>query len=456
MIQQAIATDDPVIFYEPKRRYWDKGEVDESRLARAGCSRRASSRRAPTCTVVAYGPMVKTCLQAAQAAEDEGKSLEVVDLRSLEPARPRHRRRLGREDRPAGRRPRGVDATSASAPRSRRAVTERRSTRWRRRCCASAATTCLPAQPARGGVPPRPRPRPRHRRPRARLLRQSLSRQGNSPYAGPAVPTPRSRRGPHRGRDRHLAGRQGRHREGQRHRRRGRDREVPRRAAGPVRGPRDRAARRRGRHGRGRHADHLGRDGARRADDGHGRARAGRVEPGIEGSPAARRSTRASPAAAVDEEIEEGKIGGTTSTGRTAVLVGYGVKQTEAKRRPRKAGAAAEHFRAQPRRVRPLGRRRPRRPDRAALRGRPAGGRPRAAAPVASWPSRRSASWPRTSASSLDEVDRLGRGWRHHPCRRRGPRLRRARERRRPRCRPPVRRERRAARSGSRSRACAR
>ncbi len=39
------------------------------------------------------------------------------------------------------------------------------------------------------------------------------------------------------------------------------------------------------------------------------------------------------------EEIEEGKIGGTTSTGRTAVLVGYGVKQTEAVRRPRQNSA---------------------------------------------------------------------------------------------------------------------
>jgi 2-oxoisovalerate dehydrogenase E2 component (dihydrolipoyl transacylase) len=69
----------------------------------------------------------------------------------------------------------------------------------------------------------------------------------------------------------------------------------------------------------------------------------GAVEPGIEGSPAPK--VDPSVTGAADEEIEEGKIGGTTSTGRTAVLVGYGVKQTEAKRRPRKAGAAAEaHF----------------------------------------------------------------------------------------------------------------
>ncbi len=69
----------------------------------------------------------------------------------------------------------------------------------------------------------------------------------------------------------------------------------------------------------------------------------GAVEPGIEGSPAPKVDPGVSGASDGDE-IEEGKIGGTTSTGRTAVLVGYGVKQTEAKRRPRKAGAATEHF----------------------------------------------------------------------------------------------------------------
>ena len=58
----------------------------------------------------------------------------------------------------------------------------------------------------------------------------------------------------------------------------------------------------------------------------------GAVEPGIEGSPAPKVDPGVSGASDGDE-IEEGKIGGTTSTGRTAVLVGYGVKQTEAKRR---------------------------------------------------------------------------------------------------------------------------
>ncbi len=67
------------------------------------------------------------------------------------------------------------------------------------------------------------------------------------------------------------------------------------------------------------------------------------VDDGVGGA-AAPAAPAAEPASAAtdsdDVGIEEGKIGGTTSTGRTAVLVGYGVKQTEAKRRPRKGGDA--------------------------------------------------------------------------------------------------------------------
>ncbi len=83
-IQQAIETDDPVLFYEPKRRYWDKGQVDEG-AASHGLFEAAVVKEGTDCTLVAYGPMVKTCLQAAQAAEEEGRSLEVIDLRSLSP-----------------------------------------------------------------------------------------------------------------------------------------------------------------------------------------------------------------------------------------------------------------------------------------------------------------------------------------------------------------------------------
>ncbi len=84
MIQQAIETDDPVLFYEPKRRYWDKGEVNEDAAPRALLKAQVC-REGTDATLVAYGPMVKTCLQAAEAAEAEGKSLEVIDLRTLSP-----------------------------------------------------------------------------------------------------------------------------------------------------------------------------------------------------------------------------------------------------------------------------------------------------------------------------------------------------------------------------------
>ena len=88
MIQQAIASDDPVIFFEPKRRYWEKAEVDRgATLGRrvAAAPGAGSSARASDVTVAAYGPMVKTCLEAATAAAEEGRSIEVVDLRSLSP-----------------------------------------------------------------------------------------------------------------------------------------------------------------------------------------------------------------------------------------------------------------------------------------------------------------------------------------------------------------------------------
>ncbi len=87
MIQQAIATEDPVILYEPKRRYWEKADLDESQtLADATPLHQARVvREGVDITVAAYGPMVKTAMEAATAAEEEGKSIEVVDLRSLSP-----------------------------------------------------------------------------------------------------------------------------------------------------------------------------------------------------------------------------------------------------------------------------------------------------------------------------------------------------------------------------------
>ncbi len=84
MTREAIAMDDPVILLEPKRRYWMKSDVELPVTTRP--SREAIVRREGTdVSVFAYGPMVKTALEAAEAAEEEGWSLEVVDLRSLSP-----------------------------------------------------------------------------------------------------------------------------------------------------------------------------------------------------------------------------------------------------------------------------------------------------------------------------------------------------------------------------------
>ena len=86
MIQQAIACDDPVIFLEPKRQYHaDKADLDDPAHAPTRCSPRASCAQGSDVTVLAYGPTVKTAMKAAEAAAEEGRSLEVVDLRTLSP-----------------------------------------------------------------------------------------------------------------------------------------------------------------------------------------------------------------------------------------------------------------------------------------------------------------------------------------------------------------------------------
>ncbi len=84
MIQQAIRSNDPVMFFEPKRRYWEKGELDPDATPIPLHSARVLVEGEHV-TVAAYGPMVKTAVQAAQAAAEEGTSVEVVDLRSISP-----------------------------------------------------------------------------------------------------------------------------------------------------------------------------------------------------------------------------------------------------------------------------------------------------------------------------------------------------------------------------------
>ncbi len=86
MIQQAIECDDPVIFMEPKRRYHDRAEYDTTATsAPRGLFEANVVREGTDVTLLGYGPVVKTMLESAAAAAQEGTSIEVIDLRSLSP-----------------------------------------------------------------------------------------------------------------------------------------------------------------------------------------------------------------------------------------------------------------------------------------------------------------------------------------------------------------------------------
>jgi 2-oxoisovalerate dehydrogenase E1 component beta subunit len=87
MIRQAAASNDPVMFYEPKRRYWSKGEVADSAddPAVLPLDRARVVRPGKHATLLCWGGTVATCLEAAEIAAEDGRELEVVDLRSLQP-----------------------------------------------------------------------------------------------------------------------------------------------------------------------------------------------------------------------------------------------------------------------------------------------------------------------------------------------------------------------------------
>ena len=84
LLREAIRCPDPVMFFEPKRRYWLK---EDATLPATGepFGRALVRRPGTTASLFAYGPMVRTCLDAAQAASEEGWDIEVVDLRTLVP-----------------------------------------------------------------------------------------------------------------------------------------------------------------------------------------------------------------------------------------------------------------------------------------------------------------------------------------------------------------------------------
>jgi pyruvate dehydrogenase E1 component beta subunit len=84
LLRAAIASDDPVVFLEPKKLYFAREEVDLS-AKDSGIGRAAVVREGTDATLIAYGPSVPVALEAAAAAAQEGRSLQVVDLRSIVP-----------------------------------------------------------------------------------------------------------------------------------------------------------------------------------------------------------------------------------------------------------------------------------------------------------------------------------------------------------------------------------
>jgi 2-oxoisovalerate dehydrogenase E1 component beta subunit len=84
LLRQAIACPDPVIFLEPKRRYWAK-ETAVLTTDGPAIDQAAIRRPGQDVTLIAYGGMVATALEAAEAAAGENWDVEVIDLRSLSP-----------------------------------------------------------------------------------------------------------------------------------------------------------------------------------------------------------------------------------------------------------------------------------------------------------------------------------------------------------------------------------
>lgn len=85
LLRDAVTDPDPVIFMEPKRLYWAKGDITRENRRAAGFGRAVVRREGRDATLVAYGPSVPVALEAAEAAAREGRDLEVVDLRTIVP-----------------------------------------------------------------------------------------------------------------------------------------------------------------------------------------------------------------------------------------------------------------------------------------------------------------------------------------------------------------------------------
>jgi len=84
LLRLSIDDPDPVIFLEPKSRYWSK-ETGEPTVDGAGIGRARTVRHGGSCVVIAYGAMVTRCIEAAEVLSAEGIEVSVLDLRSLVP-----------------------------------------------------------------------------------------------------------------------------------------------------------------------------------------------------------------------------------------------------------------------------------------------------------------------------------------------------------------------------------
>ncbi|GAA1557067.1 alpha-ketoacid dehydrogenase subunit beta [Brevibacterium picturae] len=84
LLRESIASEDPVIFMEPKSRYWMKDELRRP-VQTAPMNRAQVVREGSDATLLAYGPTVRTALAAAEEGTEHGLSIEVIDLRTLSP-----------------------------------------------------------------------------------------------------------------------------------------------------------------------------------------------------------------------------------------------------------------------------------------------------------------------------------------------------------------------------------
>jgi 2-oxoisovalerate dehydrogenase E1 component beta subunit len=88
LLRLSIDDPDPVVFLEPKSRYWSKSQNGPEALTTDGPQIGVAGVHLPDggdCTIVTYGAMRARCLDAARSLAEDGIGVRVVDLRSLVP-----------------------------------------------------------------------------------------------------------------------------------------------------------------------------------------------------------------------------------------------------------------------------------------------------------------------------------------------------------------------------------